>query len=289
MKLIGIALILNTLGLTFWWIATDQSSKGWALSVCGLAVFAGFALVFSDRLTELTVKGVGTIKAATEQVVADAKTVGDLKQRVENQSATVDLVAKQAAMAKALSEQVEEQNKRASEKLASLDKSASEARNVLNETKSLLEFTELIVAAQSDDRAAFDKLRRISEDTSSPFSGRAQQAWRTIFEAHSSPMARGGFVVPWKPGIDPAKFSLTDLEREFKQAPEQVKLALLEYIANRSDFPKVERVDFLLRILKTDANLTVAEYAGRNFTTVAGLQIKPLAIKGAEGKRRKYW
>lgn len=96
MKLIGILLILNSIAVSSYWITTHGTHKGAVLTLCFLAVFAGFALVLSDRITELSVKGVGTIRAAAEQASSDAKAISDIKTRIEAQSATVDLVADRA-------------------------------------------------------------------------------------------------------------------------------------------------------------------------------------------------
>jgi hypothetical protein len=292
MKAIGVALILNSLGFTFWWLATQPTAKLWALSLCAFAVIAGFALIFNERVTEMTLGNVATLKTATEQAVIDAETIRKLTERVENQSATVDLVAKQAATAKALSEEVEKQIKQAAEKLRTLDLSTNDAQKLLGETRSVLEFTELVVAAQNDDRKSFDKLLQIAQDKANVFAERAAQAWRTIFEAHSQGMWNTGFKVDWKQGVDPTKLTLADLEAQYVRAPVNVKQALLEYVASRDDIATIVRLDFLMKILKTDPSLTAAEYAGRHFTRLAGLQIKPLAIdyldKWWEEHRREF-
>jgi hypothetical protein len=94
MKWIGILLILSSIIWTTWWITTHDNHKGALFFLCLITVFVGLVLIFQDRVTELTVKGVGTIKAVTQQIQSDAETVTDLKERVENQSATVDLIAK---------------------------------------------------------------------------------------------------------------------------------------------------------------------------------------------------
>lgn len=160
----------------------------------------------------------GTIEAATEQAVAGAEAVARLKERVENQSATVDLVAKRAAMAKETSEQAIEQNNRAEQKLQTLDNAIREANSALNAIKSVNEFAMTIVAAQNDDRKAFDKLQQLADDKNSEFTTLAQKAWTEIFEAHSAPFYSSGFKVPWKDGIDPSKFSLGDLGHQYDLA-----------------------------------------------------------------------
>jgi hypothetical protein len=252
MKLIGVLLVLNGIVLTAWWITTQDSHKASVISLCLIAVFAGLALVLQDRLTELTVKGVGTIKSATEQVQTDAKTVADLRERVENQSATVDLVAKEASKAKAISEEVAEKNRRAEEKLDTLDQAIAKANAALARLDAATEFTMVVVAAQNDDRTAFDTLKKWSGDKSNPFSARAQQAWNTVFESHSQPMYLSNLTVPWAEGFDPSRLSLLELSQQYHGAPTSLKTALIEYISKREDIPKVYRLDFVIDVMKRD-------------------------------------
>lgn len=236
------------------------------------------ALILEERITKVIIPKIGTIEAVTQQATTDAKTISDLKARVENQSATVDLVAKQASSAKALSEQVEEQNKLAAQKLDTLNKAIQQANSVLSDLKSEAEFTQTVVAAENDDRSAFDKLEKLAGDQGGAFSERARQAWTTIFNQHTQGMYNSNFTIPWREGLDPAKLSLPQLVEVYAAALTWLKPALLEYISNRPDIPKSERLDFLMNVLKSDSSLTAAEYAGRNFTQLTDLKIKPLAV-----------
>jgi hypothetical protein len=277
-KLFGLVLIAASIIISLLWVMKRKEAHKSVVTVCFLTVFTGLALILNDRITELTFPGVGTIKAATEQATADAKTIADLKTRVENQSATVDLVATQAASAKALSEQVVEQNKLAAQKLDTLDKAIKQADAALSDIKSAAEFIQTVVAAQNDDRNAFDRLEKLAQEKSSAFSERAHQAWNTIFNQHTDSIYNSNFTVPWNEGVDPSKFSLADLTQVYTSAATELKPALLEYISNRSDTPERDRLDFLMKIMKSDPSLTAAEYAGRNFTRLTNLNIKPLAI-----------
>jgi hypothetical protein len=53
----------------------------------------------------------------------------------------------------------------------------------------------------------------------------------------------------------------------------------LEYIWTRNDIPKIDRLDFLMSVMKFDASLTAVEYAGRHFTEGTEQKIKPLAVE----------
>lgn len=97
MKLLGLLLILNSLVLTGYWVIGDHPHKGWAMTICVVAIIVGVAFTFHERALEITFGGIGTIKAAAKQAAIDATTVSELKDRVEAQSATVDLIAKDAA------------------------------------------------------------------------------------------------------------------------------------------------------------------------------------------------
>lgn len=278
MKLIGILLVLNSIGLAAWWIFNEGSHKAAAITLCSIAVFSGIALILQDRITELTVKGIGTIKAATKQVESDAQLVSELKERVENQSATVDLIAKEASKAKALSKEVANKNQQAEEKLAVLDDAIQKANKTLNDLNLSSEFSLTVSAAQNDDRKAFDKLKEWSQDKNNPFSAKAAQAWQTIFESHNELMYGSNFTVPWNEGFDPSKLQLPELKKQYSVALAQLKPALLEYIWKRDDIPKVDRLEFMIEVMKYDSSLTAVEYAGRHFTSGTNLKIKPSAV-----------
>ena len=96
-KLFGSLIIINSIIVGFWLLTSTQAHKVGVLSICALAIFAGCILMLQDRAIEITVKGVGKIKAAAEQATSDANAIAEIKERIEAQSATVDLVAEKAA------------------------------------------------------------------------------------------------------------------------------------------------------------------------------------------------
>ncbi len=279
MKWISILLILSSIIWTTWRITTHDNHKGALFFLCLIAVFVGLVLFFQDRVTELTVKGVGTIKAVTQQIQSDAKAVAELKERVENQSATVDLIAKEASKAKTISEEVAGKNKLAEEKLDTLNKAIAKVNDTITDIDAETEFIKTVIAAQNDDREAFDKLKKWAEEKDHRFSSRALQAWNNIFEDHSKPFYFSGLKMPWIEGFDPLKLSLPELSQQYKLIPGQFKTALLEYIWKRDDILKIDRLDFMMEIMKNDSSLTAVEYAGRHFVSGTGQNIKPLAVE----------
>jgi len=280
MKLIGILLVLNGITVSFWWIMTHGSHKGSMLTLSFLAVFAGIAFLISDRITELSMKGIGTIKAAANQATADANVVAELKNRVEAQSATVDLVAKEAADAKQLVDALSEKNSKAEKKLSQLDQSINDGNLAVKELQLYTQFNSTVLAAQNDNRQAYDQLWAWSKDSSFPFQKASAQVTQTIMDQHNPAIVRSGFSVPWNDGIDTQKLSLSELRQIFTSAPPHIRLGVLEFVwTKRTDIPKPDRLQFLVDVLRSDESLLVIEYAGRYFEQGTGNKLKPLAIK----------
>ncbi|MDA2933229.1 hypothetical protein MYX82_02685 [Acidobacteria bacterium AH-259-D05] len=254
MQLIGLLIIVNTLILGAWWVASGRPHSVGAGFVCLLAVFAGIVLMVLDRATEISIKGVGTIKAAVEQVSQDAKQIAEIRERIENQSATVNLVAREA----------------------------SEAKKLVQEASQLLAFTTTVVAAQTDDRVAFDKLNAWADDKSDPFSSRALEAWQSIFDEHCEGRYQTNLDkgLVWPQGIDPSKLTLAELGKIYQSAPSNLKPGLIEYIwKRRDDITKTDRMQFLIGIIQHDGSLKAVEYAGRYFAQGMGQpRVKPMLV-----------
>jgi len=280
LKVVGVLLIINSLVITAWWVIGEHSHKGWAFTLCLSAVFVGAFLVLQERVTELTVKGIGTIKSAAEQATADANVISDLKARVEAQSATVDLIAKEAADAKKLISDLSEKNSKAEEKLSELDKSISDGNFAVKELQLYTQFNTTVLAAQNDNRPAYDQLWAWSDDSSFPFQRAAAQVVQTILDQHNPAMIRGGFNVSWKEGVDPQKLSISELWETFRSAPPHIRLGILEFVwEKRTDISKRDRLQFLMDVLNNDESLQVIEYAGRYFAQGTGDKLKPIAIR----------
>jgi hypothetical protein len=286
LKIVGALLIINALVITAWWVMGEHPHKGWAFTLCLSAVFVGAFLVLQERVTELTVKGIGTIKSAAEQASADAIAISELKERVEAQSATVNLIAKEAADAKQLVNDLSEKNSIAESKLSQLDKSINDGNLAVKELQLYTQFNTTVLSAQNDSRRAYDQLWAWSEDSPFPFQKAAAQAVQTIMDQHNPAMIRSGFRVSWNEGVDPQKLSSSELWQAFKSAPPHIRLGILEFVwEKRTDITKRDRLQFLVDVLRSDESLQVVEYAGRYFAQGTGDKLKPIAI----GPHLKWW
>ena len=279
MQVIGVILVFTSLAATAWWIGTGRRHRGSMVTLCGLAVFAGVFFVLQERVTEITFQGFGTIKAAANQAKSDASEVNQIKRRVQEQSATIDLVAHEAADAKKLIDELSRKSDLVDQKLRAVDKTLDKASKTLSELETTAQFTTTVIAAQNDDRNAFEQLFVWANKKSHPFSSRAAQAWNTILDEHAKPFFSSGFTVPWREGLDPSALTLNELRKTYESAPTYLKPGLIEYVWNRENIPKRERMQFLAGVIQRDQSLKAVEYAGRYFTQAAELKLKPLAIK----------
>lgn len=285
LQLVGLFIILIALSATAWWVSRKKGANVPVITVCCLAIFAGIFLIINERAVEITIKNVGTIKAAAQQALVDAQQIAEIRKRIEAQGATVDLVAKEAVDAKRLTEELSRKNELAEKKLKELDSAVKNGSSAVEELQAYTKFNSTVLAAQSDNRPAFDQLVKWTKDKSRPFSAAAEQAWVAVMDSHESPFMSGGFKVPWKEGVDPSKFSLSDLKTNFLSEPQHVRLAILEYIWHRQDFPKKERMAFLVEVMRNDTSLQIVEYAARYFKEESKDNFKNLYIDG----HFKWW
>lgn len=242
---------------------------------------------------KITIKGIGSIKAAAEQAVVDARQIKELRERIEAQSATVDLVAKSAMDAKNLSTEaqgiskeakqlvdaLDRKNETANKKLQEIEEEIKKVNSISDDLQSIARFTTIVIAAQNNDRKAFDQLGAWANDKSNPFAQRALEAYSTIMDEHSKPYFMSGYKIPWKEGFDPSSLTLDNLKDAYKTAPVNLRPAFIEYIWGRQELSKKQRMQFLVDIIEKDDNLIAVEHAGRHFTQGADLKIKPLAIE----------
>ncbi len=279
MKILGILIIINSLVVTGYWISGEHQHKGWVMFICFLAVFVGMFFTLHGRAIEIILPKIGSIKAAAEQVTADANEVSEIKERIKAQSATIDLIAKEATDAKRLVEDLSRKNSEAEEKLSKLDKSIQDGNRAVKELQGYTQFNSTVLAAQNDDRQAYDQLWTWSEDTSFPFQRAAARAVQTVMDQHNPAMVRGGFTVSWNEGVDPQKLTLPELWQAYKGAPAHIRIGILEFLwEKRTDISKKNRLQFLTDVLRSDESLRVIEYAGRYFAQGTDDKLKPIAI-----------
>ena len=126
LQLIGILVIVNSLTCAGWIMSHDKSLGAGGVTVLIISVVTGLALTFHESAIEITFGKVATLKAAAQQATTDAQEIAAIRQRVEAQAATLDLVAKESSDAKRLLGDLRKENQNADEKLKQLELKTSE-------------------------------------------------------------------------------------------------------------------------------------------------------------------
>ena len=269
MKTAGFLIIINALILTALWISGDHQHKGWVVSACLLALFAGSAMMLHDRAIEISLKGVGTIKAAAEQATTDANEIADIKNKVEAQSATVNLVAKSAEEAKKLVGELDLKNEVMDERLSKLGKTTEKAADALKEVERVTGFATILLAAQNDSWKAYDQLVKWSNDKDFPLREMATNALVKIRSSHAA-FSWGYLHIIWPDGVDPSKRPLAYFRKALSENDSILHAHLVHVVWDRSDIPKIERMQFLIDVLETSNSLNAKNHAGKLFVEAAG-------------------
>lgn len=246
----------------------------------------------SNRLTTLYTQmqdnlnqQVNKLGHAVEARVDEAFKQENIRSLVEDKARTrIDQIA-DPLIRKNISQSIMPQITSAENKLEKLHTELNDARNTITDLKAILEFNTTVISAQNDDRLAFDKLRSWADDIKYPRHAEALQAWIKILDDHASPFVMSGYTIPWKEGLDPSKLSLSELKAIFSSAQPFIKLGLLEYVWNRKDFKKRDRMEFFTDVIRTDTSLKILEAAARLFMQESKQKLKPLAV----AELLKWW
>lgn len=225
----------------------------------------GFLLILKDKLVEVTFKDWLSIKTSAAEAGADAKTIASIKQQVENQRATIDLVATEAQNAKNLSEEASNKIALAEQRLRDLDDAIQKANDSLKKLDTATEFTLLVTKAASGNRAAFFKLKNNQYPTQSETEMASSIVNSILAKIETETRLDENLPVMWdKYGIDPQKASLQQFKecysKTFWNAPEG-RFGVIKQVFNNNRFSELEHFDFLARAIQQDDDLLVLQEA----------------------------
>jgi anti-sigma28 factor (negative regulator of flagellin synthesis) len=173
-------------------------------------------------------------------------------------------------------------------KVAELDRSIQDGNRSVMELQLLTRFNTVVIAAQSNDRDAYDQLWNWGDDASFPY---REITIRTVNKMMSEsglffpPDFTGIHVeVPWSE--DPNKLTLPQLIDFYNTSSERIRLGVVQFIwLQRLDISKKERLQFLADILKDEKSLFVCKLAGYYFAKGTGDGLAPLGIRD----HLKWW
>ena len=278
---IGIILIVTSIVIAIYWLATGKRNKPLFRFVCVFTAIMGFLLVLKDKLVEVTFKDVISIKTSAAKASADAEVIAKVKQQVENQRATIDLVATEAQKAKNISEDASNKVMLAEQKLITLDDAIQKANEALGKLNAATEFSLLIAKAQNDDRDAFIQLIKISMTNNSPYAQSAKNIVNSILhETETQTVIEDNAVtIHWDIyGIDPDKDTLQKLTDFYSAHPDSVliRFNVVKQIFNASRFSERERFDFVAKVMQTDKSLRILQLCCNLMTPKSNIRLNLL-------------
>lgn len=254
-KIVGIIVCLNAVAIAATYHANADAPRRLVTSSILIGgLFVGFFLFLHDRITKMKVKGIGEMETVVEQATADAKTVTEIRRRIENQAATIDAVANQAINARKLSEDLEARRVLADEVIRKLD-------SKLVQVQTILDFTTTVLSAQGDSRTAFDQLGRWGY-SDYPYKHQARMIYLDIQKKHSSPISLlPKMAVP----ACPTTGTITEVKASYTSTPDEFKGLFISELMERKDIDLKQRLQFFVDVMRTEKSLTAVEFAGRAF------------------------
>lgn len=280
-KLMGFTIFIFDVIFGLYWAARGKPHNEQVKAMCfAIGILAIILIIFSS-FTEAEINTpLVTLKGTVEKIKIDAKQIEEFRKRIEDQSVTVDLVAKQASDTKKLYEDLLRKNDIADKKLKNIEDVLREAAKASSDLQSIVDFTMITVAAQNDDRTAFDKLVEIAQKENNKFSGFAVQIIEKIL-VDINPLIQIRIYppAPWeKMGIDPKTISSDDFVEAYRKSIATYRPSIISNLWSRKDISKREKIKFLVDVLKTDSSLSAVEYACRLINMEAHLDKNILGI-----------
>lgn len=152
----------------------------------------------------------------------------------------------------------------AEQKINTLDDSIQKADDTLKKLDATIDFTLLIAEAEADNRLAFDHLVEMQSSTDPRIASIAHNTVNKILSAleESYLISKNNLSANWQGiGIDPNTNSLQQLKTFYEQHPPPLKKYIIGYIATTDRFPKIDRLDFIADIIRSDVSLSARNNA----------------------------
>jgi cellobiose-specific phosphotransferase system component IIA len=200
------------------------------------------------------------IETAAEEATADAKTIQQIKDRVENQRDTIDEAFKHSKEALMVSQQ-------ASNKVMELSVTLDKANGSLSNLNELIEFTSLIAKAQTGDRESFYLLlnpTKTAIPTTSTFYQGLIGGLVCKIESDALREMDGTVGTDWKAvKIESDKCTIDDFIKYYGkyQFLPSVRTGILRYLYSSPRFSERQKFDFYAMVIRSDKNLVAVHCA----------------------------
>ena len=253
--IIGLIIIITPFSIAIWNLIKSKPVTKDICYLCVITLIIGLPIMMIDRITEIPIPYIGIIKTATKQATLDAKEVSELKERILSQSATIDLVAQNATVAKKLSTEAKISYEDLSNKNEAADKELKKINDLNN-------FIITYLKALNDDAAAFEKLGTLSTDNNFPFHDISLSMYETIKLTHLHQTTISFTVTKLPKEFDLTKYNFTDFKKLLYNQHPKYHAYILDKIWDREDITKKEKILFLIEVRMTSNSLKAKNLAG---------------------------
>ncbi len=152
----------------------------------------------------------------------------------------------------------------------------TEARKTVDNVKQQSDFVLTVLAAQSDDRNAFDKLRKWSNDNSFSLRQQAKAAELNILKSHSSFMSDAHMTMSWVEGFDTTTMTISDIRSNWNNLPSMYARAYAEFVWKHKNITKEEKLQFLHDVLgNSRGSMQTADWAAKTLAKDAKVKYNP--------------
>jgi len=152
----------------------------------------------------------------------------------------------------------------------------NEARKTVDNVKQQSDFVLTVLDAQGDDRNAFDKLRRWSNDKTFSLHQQAKAAELTILKSHSTFISDAHMVMNWIEGFDPTTMSISDIRSNWDKVLPVYARAYAEFVWKHENVTKEEKLQFLHDVLgNSRGSMQAADWAAETLAKDAKVKYNP--------------
>ena len=131
----------------------------------------------------------------------------------------------------------------------------AEARELLAELDEQSAFTMAVVAAQNDDRSAFEKLKKWASDPKNRMQGEARNIVQAITTSYYDPQNSKNYsYVNWPETIKPESLNIQEIEQIWKTGiSSELAKGFIDNVWGNTNITKVQKLSFLYSVIEKDS------------------------------------
>jgi hypothetical protein len=199
---------------------------------------------------------------AEEKAAKVTENLGAVQGRVERQEENIVLLAERAKQSFAEIQTAQQLSLEAKSRLEEAKGLVNKAETSVDQLQDTVDFNLLLTKARNDDREAFDRIVKLTEEMG-PFQKTAfDVAVQIAIEVNPLVSVRVDPEVPWgNYAVDPKIEQMDNLLKIYPSLHPIVRPNFISQIWSQERFSKQKRMDFLYEIIKSDRSLRALDRA----------------------------